>query len=125
MAQMPTANPNGYTQEDTWRVFRVMSEFVEGFERMGQIGCGVSIFGAARAPRTDPHYDKARRLAHLLAEAAKRRGDLLSPELVKQIVTIAEGDENMTIREAASCTLGALNVPGEPASAIIRNQYRG
>ena len=68
MAKMPTANPNGYTQEDTWRVFRVMSEFVEGYETMGRIGCGVSIFGSARAPRTDPHYDKARRLAHLLAD---------------------------------------------------------
>jgi len=60
-----------------------------------------------------------------LAEAAKRRGSLLGEASLKKIVTIAESDENMTIREAASRTLGALNVPGEPASVIIRNQYQG
>ncbi|MCK4343461.1 MAG: hypothetical protein KAY37_17240 [Phycisphaerae bacterium] len=60
-----------------------------------------------------------------LAEAAKRRGNLLDNDLVQKIVEIAEGDENMTIREAASRTLGALNVPGAPASEIIRNQYGG
>jgi HEAT repeat protein len=60
-----------------------------------------------------------------LAEAAKRRGNLLGPDVTKQIVAIAEADPNMTIREAASSTLGAMNVPGEPASTIVRNQYRG
>ena len=40
-----------------------------------------------------------------LADAAKRRGNLLNPELVKAIVTIAASDPNMTIREAASRTL--------------------
>ncbi|MEW6251824.1 MAG: hypothetical protein AB1716_14355 [Planctomycetota bacterium] len=60
-----------------------------------------------------------------LAEAAKRQGNKLPDELVQTVVSIAAKDENMTIREAASRTLGALNVPGEPASEIIRNQYRG
>ncbi len=60
-----------------------------------------------------------------LAEAAKRRGNLLGDDLLEQIIKIAESDENMTIREAGSRALGALNVPGEPASVIIRNQYRG
>lgn len=60
-----------------------------------------------------------------LAEAAKRRGNLLGEESVGKLVGIAERDANMTIREAASRTLGALCVPGEPASTIIRNQYRG
>lgn len=55
-------------QEDTWRVFRIMSEFVEGFETMGRIGPGVSIFGSARTPQTDPFYDSARKLAKTLAE---------------------------------------------------------
>ena len=58
-----------------------------------------------------------------LAEAAKRRGNLLSAELVTKIVEVAERDVNLTIREAASRTLGALNVAGEPASVIIRNQH--
>jgi len=60
-----------------------------------------------------------------LAEAAKRRGNLLSAAVSNQIVAIAESDPNMTIREAASRTLGALNLPGEPASKIVRDQYRG
>ncbi len=55
-------------REDTWRVFRIMSEFVEGFETMGQIGPGMSIFGSARTPRTDPFYESARSLGKTLVE---------------------------------------------------------
>lgn len=53
---------------DTWRVFRIMSEFVDGFETMGQLGPAVSIFGSARTPRNDPYYRKARKLAALLVD---------------------------------------------------------
>jgi len=58
-----------YVADDTWRIFRIMSEFVEGFETMGRIGPGVSIFGSSRTPRSDPYYAKARRLAAMLAES--------------------------------------------------------
>ena len=57
-----------FTQEDTWRVFRIMSEFVEGFETMSRTGPAVSIFGSARTPRSDTYYHKARKLAAMLAE---------------------------------------------------------
>jgi uncharacterized protein (TIGR00730 family) len=57
-----------FTTQDPWRVFRIMSEFVEGFEAMSDVGPAVSIFGSARTPRHDPFYAKARRLARLLAE---------------------------------------------------------
>jgi len=57
-----------FTQEDTWRIFRIMSEFVEGFETMSRIGPAVSIFGSARTPRSDPYYRKVRKLARTLAE---------------------------------------------------------
>ena len=60
-----------------------------------------------------------------LAEAAKHRGNHLPDDLVQQLITVAESDENMVIRTAASQTLGALNLPGNPASVIIRNQYDG
>lgn len=60
-----------------------------------------------------------------LTEAAKRRGNLLGDDAVRRIITIVESEPNMTLREAASASLGALNVPGEPASTLIRNQYRG
>jgi len=57
-----------FMQEDTWRVFRIMSEFVDGFETMSRIGPAVSIFGSARTPRSDTYYHKARKLASKLAE---------------------------------------------------------
>ncbi len=60
-----------------------------------------------------------------LAEAAKRNGALLDPAHVDALIKIAESDENMVIRTAASQALGALNLPGNPASQIIRNTYGG
>jgi len=57
-----------FVNQDTWRVFRIMSEFVEGFETMSHIGPAVSIFGSARTPRSDPDYRRARKLASMLAE---------------------------------------------------------
>ena len=59
--------PN-FVDEDTWRVFRIMSEFVEGFETMSHLGPAVSIFGSARTPRNTSEYVKARRLAEKLGE---------------------------------------------------------
>jgi len=53
---------------DTWRVFRIMSEFVEGYEMMGRVGPAVSIFGSARTPAKDPYYKKAQKLSGMLAE---------------------------------------------------------
>lgn len=55
--------------EETWRVFRIMAEFVEGFETMARVPPGVSIFGSARAMPSDPNYAMAERLG---AELARR-----------------------------------------------------
>ena len=60
-----------------------------------------------------------------LADAAKHKGNYLPDNLVEQLTGIAESDNNMVIRTAASQTLGALNLPSNPASVIIRNQYGG
>ena len=54
---------------DSWRVFRIMGEFVEGFEEMGQIGIGVSIFGSARVTENDLMYQKCVETAKRLGEA--------------------------------------------------------
>ncbi len=57
-----------FTQEDTWRIFRIMSEFVDGFETMSRLGPAVSIFGSSRTPRSNKDYTKARKLAHALVK---------------------------------------------------------
>ncbi len=53
---------------DSWRVFRILSEFVEGFENMTNIGPSVSIFGSARLPPTSPHYQMAVDVAQHIAK---------------------------------------------------------
>lgn len=54
--------------KDAWRVFRIMGEFVEGFEEMSQIGPAVSVFGSARATPDDPIYG-------LCVETTRRLGE--------------------------------------------------
>jgi uncharacterized protein (TIGR00730 family) len=52
--------------QDTWQIFKIMAEFVEGFEKMGKIGPCVSIFGSARTgPGTQP-YQLAEEIAFKL-----------------------------------------------------------
>jgi len=63
-----TRGQTGYTQEDIWRIFRIMSEFVEGYETMGAVGPAVSVFGSARTPSSDPYYTKARKLGRMLGD---------------------------------------------------------
>lgn len=54
--------------EETWRIFRIMAEFVEGFELMSQIGPAVSVFGSARTPASDPAYKQAFQVGRMLAQ---------------------------------------------------------
>jgi hypothetical protein len=54
---------------EPWRVFRIMAEFVEGFEAMAQVGKAVTIFGSARTKPDEAMYKAAERTAHLLAKA--------------------------------------------------------
>ncbi|MCS7188281.1 MAG: TIGR00730 family Rossman fold protein [Bacteroidia bacterium] len=53
---------------DTWQIFRIMAEFVEGFEKLSRIGPCVSIFGSARAKPGSPHYELAVEVARALVE---------------------------------------------------------
>ncbi|KPK66299.1 MAG: DNA-binding protein [Gemmatimonas sp. SG8_38_2] len=57
------------TLKDPWRVFRIMGEFVDGFDALARIGNAVSMFGSARTPRSDPDFKAAMETARLLAEA--------------------------------------------------------
>src|SRR4051794_6163852 len=58
-----------YKTSDSWRVFRIMGEFVDGFDNLATVTRGVSVFGSARTPEGDQYYDAARETARLLAEA--------------------------------------------------------
>jgi uncharacterized protein (TIGR00730 family) len=54
--------------EESWRIFRIMAEFVEAIETLSQVKRAVSIFGSARTKPGDPYYQKAELLARLLAQ---------------------------------------------------------
>lgn len=55
-------------KSDPWRVLRIMGEFVEGFERLGDIADAVTFIGSARTPENDPNYARATETARLLAQ---------------------------------------------------------
>ena len=60
---------NELKTNDSWAIFKIMGEFVNGFERMSTIGPCVSIFGSARTKETDPTYQLAVDVAESIAEA--------------------------------------------------------
>jgi uncharacterized protein (TIGR00730 family) len=68
LLQSPTADPLDFTRQDTWRVMRIMAEFIEGFDNLASVTKGVTIFGSARTHPDDPQYAHAQEVARLLAE---------------------------------------------------------
>lgn len=58
-----------FTHSDPWRVQRITSEFVAGFDALAETGPAVTVFGSARVPDGDPLYRQATDLGKLLAEA--------------------------------------------------------
>jgi uncharacterized protein (TIGR00730 family) len=61
--------PAPFTHSDTWRVLRIMGEFVDGFDELATLTRGVAIFGSARTPPDNPYYAAARETAALLAQS--------------------------------------------------------
>jgi uncharacterized protein (TIGR00730 family) len=53
---------------DTWQIFKIIAEFVEGFEKLSKIGPCVSVFGSARSKPTDPDYLLTVEVSKLLGE---------------------------------------------------------
>lgn len=86
---------------DTWRVFKILSEFVEGFEAMHDVGAAVSVFGSARFNENHPAYVQARELGQRLAQ--------------EQIAVITGGGPG--IMEAAN--RGAMEAGGESVGLNI------
>jgi uncharacterized protein (TIGR00730 family) len=56
------------TIKDTWRLFRILAEFVDGFETLSQVYPAVSMFGSARVKPGDPTYEQAVEIARLLVQ---------------------------------------------------------
>jgi uncharacterized protein (TIGR00730 family) len=67
----PSFHPINDTQltRESWKIFQIMAEFVEGFERLAQIKPSVSIFGSARTAPDHPYYKLAEDIAHALSVA--------------------------------------------------------
>ena len=56
------------SQQNTWSVFKIMSEFVEGFEKLSNVGPCISIFGSARTKEDNPYYQDAVELSTKLTK---------------------------------------------------------
>ncbi len=69
MKSVDHSGEDDFRNMDPWRMFRIMAEFVDGFEQMAKLGKGVSIFGSARTPEGHPYYEMARETARQLAQA--------------------------------------------------------
>jgi uncharacterized protein (TIGR00730 family) len=92
-----------FTETDTWRVFRIMSEFVHSFEIMSKVGPAVAIFGSARMTEKAPYYQQAQLVSQKLAragwaiitgggpgimEAANRGAQLGNPDPTDRMISI-------------------------------------
>jgi hypothetical protein len=63
---IPQLNWSDIKAESSWQIFKIMSELVEGFEKLNKIGPCISIFGSARSEPNNPYYQLAIRIAEAL-----------------------------------------------------------
>lgn len=107
-----------YPIEDAWRVFRILSEFVEGFETMTSIGPSVSIFGSARLQPNHRYYT----MTVEVAKCISRRGFAVitggGPGLMEA------SNRGAQLGKGASCGL-AIDLPFEAEpNAFIDPKYK-
>ena len=62
-------NWNAIKSSDSWQIFKIMSEFVQGFETMSKIGPCVSVFGSARTKPDNKYYKQAEEIGYLLTQS--------------------------------------------------------
>lgn len=65
--QLATKYIKDIKSADVWSVFRILSDFVKGFDELGELGPAVTIFGSARTKKTHKYYKEAVKLSALLA----------------------------------------------------------
>jgi uncharacterized protein (TIGR00730 family) len=66
--KLQTKTWNEIKTNDSWAIFKIMAEFVEGYEKLSKIGPSVSIFGSARTKPEDPYYILAEEIAFKLTQ---------------------------------------------------------
>lgn len=66
---LDTPPSSDFTHTDPWRVMRIQSEFVQGFDALADIGPAISVFGSARTKRESRHYQTGMDVGRLLVEA--------------------------------------------------------
>ena len=64
----PQKNWSAIKANDSWALFKIMSEFVEGYERLGAIGPCISIFGSARTEATDSTYQLTKKISYAIVK---------------------------------------------------------
>ena len=62
-------NWNAIKTSDSWQIFKIMAEFVQGFETMSKIGPCVSVFGSARTKPDNKYYKQAEEIGYLLTQS--------------------------------------------------------
>ncbi len=68
LLRSPIHQVDDFQRSDSWRVFRIMGEFVEGFDNLADVTNGVSLFGSARTKEDNPYYKSAVEVGKLLTE---------------------------------------------------------
>jgi uncharacterized protein (TIGR00730 family) len=63
------STPSSVLSRESWKIFQIMSEFIEGFERLNGVGPSVSFFGSSRIQAGHPYYALAEETARLLSDA--------------------------------------------------------
>ncbi len=69
LLEVPNKSQQDFTDTDPWRIFKIMGEFVDGFDDLAHIPAGVSIFGSARIKPDNKYYEAAVETGRLLAKA--------------------------------------------------------
>ncbi len=65
---VPLDKPFNFAEDTNWRIFRIMSEFIDGFEFLAPLRREITFFGSARFPEGSHWYEEARKLGRLLGE---------------------------------------------------------
>lgn len=69
---LDTTGPTDWLHTDPWRVWRITSEFVEGFGALAELPAAISVFGSARTPVDSPEYAAGVAIGRALAEGRLR-----------------------------------------------------